>query len=188
MRFGHLFRFFRLRRCLELRLIKLPPLEFPLSHETFVLDPLRIVIRTLPRILEIHQPLKRDNPGPLLITIPGAEVEHLLEGPYFEAGRDHVLLFPEIALVSFDLSEVDELSELLEVPVGKDEDVVHGEDHPPLPPLLQKLRPLVDRPLPYLMVLQLTLHYLWVHNFIFLSTFTSELISQPPPFTLPTHR
>ena len=186
MRFRHLLGFFRLRRGLELRLIKLAPLELPLAHEALVLDPLGIVIGTLAGILEIHKPLKGDNPGPLLVAVPGAEVEHFFKGPDLKASRDHVLLFPEIALVGFDLPEVDELSQLFEVPIGKDEDVVHGEDHPPLPPLLQKLGSLVDRPLPYLMVLQLALHYLWVHNFIFIN-FTSELISQPCPPLKPIH-
>jgi len=102
-RLGHFFGFFR-GRSFELRLIELAPLKLPLAHEALAFDPLGIVIWTFASIFEIHQPLKRNKPSPLLITIPGTKVQHVLKRPNLEPRRNHILLLPEIAFVGLDLS------------------------------------------------------------------------------------
>jgi hypothetical protein len=93
----------------ELRFIELSSLELALTHEAFGFDPFGIVIRTFSSILEIHQSFERDKPGPLFIAVSSTKIEHVLEGPYLEACRDHVFLFPEVTFIGLDLSQVNEL-------------------------------------------------------------------------------
>lgn len=121
---------------LKFWLIKPTLFELSLTHKTLAFNPLWIIIGTLACILEIHQPLERDNPCPLFIGISSTEIKHILKRSDLKARWNHILFLSEIAFVGLDLSEIDKLCQFFKISIREYEYVVHGKDHPPLPPLL----------------------------------------------------
>lgn len=148
---------------LEFRLIEFSSFELSLSHESFSADPLCVVVGTFPGVLEVHESFDGYDPGPFLVAVPGAEVEHVLERPDLEARGDHILLFAKVTFVGLDFSEVNELRQFFEVAAGENQNVVHGQHHPAFSPLLQKLCSFIDGSLPDLVAPQLAFNYFWVH-------------------------
>ncbi len=153
----------RLFWLLKLRLVEFTPLELSLPHKTLSANPLSIVIRTLSSVLEVHESLKRNYPCPFFITISSTKVKHILKSPDLEASRNHILFFAQVTFISLDLSEVNELDKFLEITMSKDQDIVHSEHHPSLPPLLQEFCPFVNRSFSNLVVSQLAFNYFGVH-------------------------
>lgn len=166
LRLFYFFGFLNFLGFLELRFVEFATLKLILSHEALRPDKLLIIVWTFAGILEIHESLNGDKPGPLLIAISGAKVIHFLIGSELKASWDHVFVLPEIALVGFDLSQVDELGHFLEVAIREDEHIVFGEHQPPLPPLLQKFGPFVDWPLSDFVGSELSFNRFGIHVYI----------------------
>lgn len=148
----------------ELWFVEFTPFELSLSHEPLGFDPLSIVVGTFSSIFKVHESFEGDDPSPLFVAIAGAEVKHIFEGPDFESCGDHVFLLAQVAFIGFDFSEIDILCEFFEIATGEDEDIVHGEDHPAFPPLLEEFGPFIDGSFSDFVAFQLAFNYFRVHN------------------------
>lgn len=138
--------------------------KLDLRFEAFGLDPFHIVIIASPNILKIHQPLQCDEPSPLFIAGLSAKVQLVISRPQLEAWRNHFLILSEIGLVGLDIFKVDDIGDFFHFLVGKSVHEICGEHNPSHPPLFQKLASLVEIPTSNLVVLNVSLNCLNIHQ------------------------